>query len=83
MTKIGFIGVGRLALALGGRLEKAGHTVAYADTKGGHERAVANASRPDESVSSIARMLGVSRSTIYKYVPEISTGRGQLGAGEA
>ncbi|MFD6358175.1 recombinase family protein [Nocardia tengchongensis] len=28
--------------------------------------------RPDETVSSIARLLGVSRSTIYKYVPEIS-----------
>ncbi|MFJ9365403.1 helix-turn-helix domain-containing protein [Nocardia sp. NPDC101769] len=38
--------------------------------------------RPDESVSSIARLLGVSRSTIYQYVPEIGTGRGQLGAGE-
>ncbi|WP_433566943.1 recombinase family protein [Nocardia sp. CA-151230] len=38
---------------------------------------------PDESVSSIARMLGVSRSTIYKYVPEIGTGRSQLGAGKA
>ncbi|MEU0876797.1 recombinase family protein [Nocardia brasiliensis] len=38
--------------------------------------------RPDESVSSIARLLGVSRSTIYKYVPEIGTGRGQLDAGD-
>ncbi|MFJ9369564.1 helix-turn-helix domain-containing protein [Nocardia sp. NPDC101769] len=38
--------------------------------------------RPDESVASIARMLEVSRSTIYKYVPEIGTGRGQLDAGE-
>ncbi|MEV4108302.1 helix-turn-helix domain-containing protein [Nonomuraea sp. NPDC049695] len=26
--------------------------------------------RPENSVSSIARLLGVSRSTIYKYVPE-------------
>ncbi|WP_433714972.1 helix-turn-helix domain-containing protein [Nocardia sp. CA-084685] len=31
--------------------------------------------RPDESVSSIARLLGVSRSTIYKYVPEITVAR--------
>jgi DNA invertase Pin-like site-specific DNA recombinase len=30
--------------------------------------------RPDNTVSSIARLLGVSRATIYKYVPEI-TGR--------
>jgi DNA invertase Pin-like site-specific DNA recombinase len=32
--------------------------------------------RPDATVSSIARVLGVSRSTIYKYVPEL----GQPGA---
>ncbi|MFE3755713.1 helix-turn-helix domain-containing protein [Nocardia tengchongensis] len=31
--------------------------------------------RPDESVSSIARLLGISRSTIYQYVPEITTNR--------
>ncbi|WP_280212192.1 recombinase family protein [Nocardia cyriacigeorgica] len=30
--------------------------------------------RPDESVSSIARLLGVSRSTLYKHVPEIRGG---------
>jgi len=28
---------------------------------------------PDNTVSSIARLLNVSRSTIYKYVPEFST----------
>ncbi len=28
--------------------------------------------RPDESVSSIARLLAVSRTTLYKYVPEIT-----------
>lgn len=33
--------------------------------------------RPEESVSSIARLLGVSRSTLYKHVPEI--GRGTSG----
>ncbi|MFE5286461.1 helix-turn-helix domain-containing protein [Nocardia sp. NPDC056611] len=39
--------------------------------------------RPDESVSSIARLLGVSRSTIYKYVPELTQGSPrQLIAGE-
>jgi predicted transcriptional regulator len=26
---------------------------------------------PDNTVSSIARLLGVSRATIYKYVPEV------------
>jgi DNA invertase Pin-like site-specific DNA recombinase len=30
--------------------------------------------RPDNTVSSIARLLGVSRATIYKYVPEIING---------
>ncbi|MEV0354412.1 helix-turn-helix domain-containing protein [Nonomuraea sp. NPDC050680] len=31
--------------------------------------------RPENTVSSIARLLGVSRSTIFKYVPELATGR--------
>ena len=31
--------------------------------------------RPDNTVSSIARLLGVSRATVYKYVPEVTTGR--------
>ena len=31
--------------------------------------------RPDNTVSSIARLLGVSRATIYKYVPEVTTER--------
>src|SRR5437016_5317886 len=31
--------------------------------------------RPGNTVSSIARLLGVSRATIYKYVPEVTTGR--------
>jgi DNA invertase Pin-like site-specific DNA recombinase len=30
--------------------------------------------RPENTISSIARLLGVSRSTIYKYVPEIAHG---------
>jgi DNA invertase Pin-like site-specific DNA recombinase len=32
-------------------------------------------SHPDNSVASIARLLGVSRSTLYKHVPELSGGR--------
>lgn len=28
--------------------------------------------RPDESVSSIARLLGISRTTLYKYIPELT-----------
>jgi DNA invertase Pin-like site-specific DNA recombinase len=31
--------------------------------------------RPDNTVSSIARLLGVSCATIYKYIPEVTTGR--------
>jgi hypothetical protein len=31
--------------------------------------------RPDNTVSSIAGLLGVSRATIYKYVPKVTTGR--------
>ena len=31
--------------------------------------------RPGNTVSSIARLLGVSRATIYKYVPQVTTGR--------
>jgi DNA invertase Pin-like site-specific DNA recombinase len=30
--------------------------------------------QPDNTVSSIARLLGVSRSTIYKHIPELATG---------
>jgi DNA invertase Pin-like site-specific DNA recombinase len=37
--------------------------------------------RPDNTVASIARLLGVSRSTLYKYLPELAGGRGQLPAG--
>lgn len=34
-------------------------------------QARATLTRPEETVSSVARLLGVSRSTIYKYLPEI------------
>ncbi|WP_433463540.1 helix-turn-helix domain-containing protein [Spirillospora sp. CA-128828] len=39
--------------------------------------------RPDESVSSIARLLGVSRSTLYKYVPEAKGGALTIDAAQA
>jgi transposase-like protein len=35
--------------------------------------------RPDDTVSSIARLLGVSRATFYKYVPELPRGPGNRG----
>jgi hypothetical protein len=31
--------------------------------------------RPDNTVSSIARLLGVSRATICKYIPEVTAAR--------
>ncbi|WP_223769497.1 helix-turn-helix domain-containing protein [Streptomyces huiliensis] len=31
--------------------------------------------RPGNTVTSIARLLGVSRNTVYKYVPELKGGR--------
>jgi predicted dinucleotide-binding enzyme len=45
MAKIGFLGAGRLARALGTRLTRAGagHVVEYADSSGGHEKALAGA----------------------------------------
>ncbi|MEV0305109.1 recombinase family protein [Streptomyces prasinus] len=36
--------------------------------------------RPENTVTSIAGLLGVSRNTIYKYVPEPKGGRATLGA---
>ncbi|MFD8007176.1 helix-turn-helix domain-containing protein [Streptomyces mirabilis] len=35
--------------------------------------------RPENTVTSIAKLLGVSRDTIYKYVPELKGGRAMLG----
>ncbi len=37
-----------------------------------HARALL--AQPDASIASIARLLGVSRSTLYKYVPELKEG---------
>ncbi len=37
-----------------------------------HARALLT--QPDATIASIARLFGVSRSTIYKYIPELKTG---------
>jgi transposase-like protein len=37
-----------------------------------HARALL--AQPDATTAPIARLLGVSRSTLYKYVPELKTG---------
>lgn len=39
--------------------------------------------RPDESVASIARLLGISRTTLYKHVPELQQGGGRAALVEA
>lgn len=46
-----------------------------------HARAML--ANPEASVSSIAKLLGVSRTTIYKYVPELRAGRASLIAGSS
>ncbi|MBV9446067.1 MAG: hypothetical protein JO345_09260 [Streptosporangiaceae bacterium] len=43
MARLGFIGAGALAKAMGGRLEAAGHQVSYASSRGGHDQVVAGA----------------------------------------
>ncbi|MER5927299.1 recombinase family protein [Streptomyces mirabilis] len=46
-----------------------------------HARALL--AQPDNTVTSIAKLLGVSRTTLYKYVPELVAGRDSLVAGAA
>jgi len=33
---------------------------------------------PENTITSIAKLLGVSRTTLYKYVPELAAGRDSL-----
>ncbi|MFC9915965.1 helix-turn-helix domain-containing protein [Streptomyces sp. NPDC059862] len=37
---------------------------------------------PENTVTSIAKLLGVSRTTLYKYVPELRVGRDALVSGD-
>ncbi|WP_329579135.1 helix-turn-helix domain-containing protein [Streptomyces sp. NBC_01361] len=39
------------------------------------------ATQPENTVTSIAKLLGVSRTTLYKYVPEVRVGRDALVSG--
>ncbi|WP_331733358.1 helix-turn-helix domain-containing protein (plasmid) [Streptomyces sp. NBC_00080] len=36
------------------------------------------ATHPENTITSIAKLLGVSRTTVYKYVPELMAGRDSL-----
>ena len=59
------------------QLVATGGTIASRSTAAGRQAQATGAellSRPDNTVSSIARLLGVSRATIYKYVPEVPPG---------
>lgn len=41
-----------------------------------HARALL--ANPENTITSIAKLLGVSRTTVYKYVPELAAGRDSL-----
>jgi len=51
------------------RGQRLGRPSAMTPVRVGHARALLT--QPDAAISSIARLLGVSRSTIYKYLPEL------------
>jgi DNA invertase Pin-like site-specific DNA recombinase len=54
------------------RGQRLGRPPAMTPEQVGHARAMLT--QPDASIASIARPLGVSRSTLYKYVPELKEG---------
>ncbi|WP_338146294.1 helix-turn-helix domain-containing protein [Streptomyces boncukensis] len=78
MHKDGRIVRGVAAHARGARL---GRPPAMGEEEIRHARALL--ARPENSTSSIAKLLGVSRNTIYQYVPELAAGRDSLVAGNA
>ncbi|WP_235455373.1 helix-turn-helix domain-containing protein [Streptomyces olivochromogenes] len=46
-----------------------------------HARALL--AQPENTITSIAKLLGVSRTTLYKSVPELAAGRDSLVSGDA
>lgn len=58
------------------RGERLGRPPAMTEEQIRHARAMLT--DPEASISSIAKLLGVSRTTIYKYVPELAAGRASL-----
>lgn len=62
------------------RGERLGRPPAMTEEQIRHARAMLT--DPEASISSIAKLLGVSRTTIYKYVPELATGRASLVAAD-
>lgn len=63
------------------RGERIGRPPAMTEEQVRHARALL--AQPENTVASIAKLLGVSRTTIYKYVPELTAGRDSLIAGPA
>lgn len=58
------------------RGERLGRPPAMAEEQIVHARSML--ANPEASITSIARLLGVSRTTLYKYVPELRAGRASL-----
>src|SRR5690242_7097882 len=63
------------------RGERLGRPPAMTEEQIRHARAML--ADPEASITSIAKLLGVSRMTIYKYVPELAAGRASLVASQA
>lgn len=62
------------------RGERIGRPPAMTEEQIRHARALLT--DPENTITSIAKLLGVSRTTIYKYVPELAAGRDSLVPGE-
>ncbi|MFE1442969.1 helix-turn-helix domain-containing protein [Streptomyces sp. NPDC058739] len=58
------------------RGERIGRPPAMTEEQVRHARALLT--DPKNTITSIAKLLGVSRTTLYKYVPELSVGRDSL-----
>ncbi|MFF1496569.1 helix-turn-helix domain-containing protein [Streptomyces sp. NPDC058304] len=62
------------------RGERIGRPPAMTEEQIRHSRALL--AQPENTITSIAKLLGVSRTTLYKYVPELAAGRGSLVPGD-
>ncbi|MER5226435.1 helix-turn-helix domain-containing protein [Streptomyces flaveus] len=58
------------------RGERIGRPPAMTEEQIRHARALL--AQPENTITSIAKLLGVSRTTLYKYVPELTAGRDSL-----
>lgn len=63
------------------RGERIGRPPAMTEEQIRHARALL--AQPDNTITSIAKLLGVSRTALYKYVPELAAGRDSLAPGAA